>query len=540
MISGEGENESPLDCALVASTDDDEPKYKFAISGPESAKWKEAISKELLNLKTMKVFEPVDRPPNRKIVRCRFVLKRKRDANGTISRYKARLVACGYSQEEGIDYQETFAPVARLNTFFILLSAAASKGWHIHQMDIDCAYLNAPLKEEIYMEAPKELGLPSGKVLKLNKALYGLKQAGREWHDTFSTAMIKLGWERCAFDPCLFSKNITGQMSYILIYVDDILVIGETFQTVTKAKELILSCFSAKDQGEAHFILGMEISRNWNHGTLSVRQKALISKYMEDRGLTGNRKAPTPIPKGWKPTPNAHEPDTATVKRFQKGIGELLYLARCTRPDISAAVNLLSRFASNPSAEHEEALERVFKYVNSTANLSLKLGGKDVSLLLAYSDADWAEDKQGRKSTSGYILTLGKAPIAWRSCTQKSVAISTCEAEYVALSECIRELIWAKQLIEFLGLHPKVKILCDNESAIASIKNPVNTERLKHIDIRFHFARDYIKEEAVDLEYVRSEANLADIFTKPLDKGRHHNLRQALLCGNGNARNGEC
>ena len=534
MISGEGgeDCQEMAYCALTAANNlemhDDEPKYHVAIKSSDADFWKLAINAELDNLRNMKVYTAVDRPANRKIVKCRFVLKRKRDSQGQISKYKARLVACGYSQQEGIDYHETFAPVARLNTIFILLSIAANRGWHVHQMDVDCAYLNAPLKEEIFMEAPVELGLGREKVLRLNKALYGLKQAGREWHEMLSSALQSIGWKKCILDPCLFTSTYNGKNAHLLVYVDDILVVGEDHSTVEWAKASVLSQFSAKDQGEAHYILGMEIIRNAKTNTIHLRQRALIDRYIDSHTISPKRRVATPLPNKYRPIANTEEPNEERTRNFQKGIGELLYLSRCTRPDISAAVNILSRFMSNPSIEHQEMLERIFIYLSSTRNLTLRLGGNEVNRFVTYTDSDWAEDRIGRKSTGGYIIMFGKGPIAWRSFSQKTVAKSTCEAEYVALCEGIRELIWARQMLEHFGAKPSVKIFSDSEPAIESFKNPTNVERLKHVDINFHFIRDFAKSQGLEVNYIPSKDNLADIFTKPLDKGRHHNLRQSI------------
>ena len=335
----------------------DEPTYKEALSGPDSNKWKAAINEELASLEANEVFELVPRPSDRRIVSHKFVLKIKRDEKGSISRYKARLVARGYTQEYGIDYSETFSPVASINTILVMLALAASYGWEVHQMDFDTAYLNAPLTEEVYMEAPEELLRSRDKadyVVRLKKALYGLKQSGREWNTLLTSELQSKGWTASRYDSCLFYRKGQNQHSYLIVYVDDILVFGETQEEVMTIKAELKAIFPAKDQGKLRHVLGLEIERDYQKKIIQIQQKSLIEKYLSNQGLRDCYPVSTPLPAGYQPKANTNKATCEEIREYQVMIGELLYLSRCTRPDISTAVNIMSSMTANPSEEHTD------------------------------------------------------------------------------------------------------------------------------------------------------------------------------------------
>lgn len=509
----------------------DTPTYKEGLEGTDSEKWKKAILEELNSLKANETFDIVPRPQGRRIVGSKFVFRIKRDSEGHILRYKARLVAQGFTQQEGIDFTETFAPVAGINTILVLLSIAASCNWHIHQMDFDTAYLNAPLTEEVYMEAPLELLPVTGskeKVLKLKKALYGLKQSGHEWNKLLTRTLKSKKWTPNEYDQCLFSRDTPSGRCHIIVYVDDILIFGNSNTEIANIKAELQSMFPAKDQGEAKNILGFEIERNRNNRTLYIRQKSLIARYLTELNLEMFVKVATPLPANYFPKENVAKASVADVRLYQGMIGRLLYLSRCTRPDIAAAVNRMSRVSANPSENHLHMVKRIFQYIHGTMDRALRLGG-EINEILAYTDSDFASDLKDRCSTSGRVIFLGKGPVSWSSTKQKNVTTSTKEAEYVAASGCVKNILWIKGLLHTLSLTLPARMLCDCKPAVHCILNgESNADISKHVDVKYHHIRQRIQSGEVSLHLVSSVQNVADIFTKPLGKNIHHNHSQTL------------
>lgn len=306
------------------------------------------------------------------------------------------------------------------------------------------------------------------------------------------------------------------------------LVLGESLNAVNEAKREIGAIFQLKDLGEAKGILGIEVYRNRQDRTISLRQSGLISQYRANRFDAPPILTSTPMITNAQPKVNAGTATASEIKNYQKMIGELMYISRCTRPDTSAAVSILSRFASNPSEQHRDMIERVYSYIASTSSEGLIIGGTRPIVLEAYCDADWAGDVVNRKSTSGFIIMLVNGSVAWGSSKQKCVPISTMEAEYVAAGECIKEAMWLTGLIRYLGEDDGLTSYCDNEAAIATIKNPTDHSRAKHIDINYHFIRNLYETGKFKLEYVKTNNNIADIFTKALNKNQHHNLRRKI------------
>ena len=262
-----------------------------------------------------------------------------------------------------------------------------------------------------------------------------------------------------------------------------------------------------------------------------IRQRTLIKRYLSNHNISTSKAVATPLPHGYFPRTNLGKASSAEIKQYQTMIGELLYLSRCTRPDISTSVNRIARMTSNPSEEHLNMLKRIYQYLNGTIDLGLRLGG-NITQILAFTDADHASDLVDRSSTSGRMIFLGRGPVIWGSSKQDCVSTSTKEAEYVAASACSKDALWLKGLLSSLNLELPAKMYCDSVSAISSIKNgDSDGGRSKHIDIKHHHIRKHVKDGDIDLQYVETTSNITDIMTKPLPKGLYHNHRQSMaLC----------
>jgi len=348
-------------------------------------------------------------------------------------------------------------------------------------------------------------------VWKLQRALYGLKQAPRQWHLKLSDALDVLGFRPSEYDPSLFLSK-TGGVIYITVYVDDLLLVGDD-ELVRRTALQLNQHFDMSDFGEVSLLLGVDIKRVGH--TFVLSQRRYIGDVLKRFGPI-SRPATTPFPSGVTVVPAADgevvDGDAITV--YRSCVGALLYVALATRPDLSACVGVLARHVSAPSLLHTGLLHHVLEYLYGTAAHQLVIGG--ASSVEGYCDSDWGGDKGNRRSTYGYCFTLGSGMVSWSSKQQKSVAQSTAEAEYVAASEAVKEGLWLRGLVTEFGIHGHVLLHSDNQAAIAMIHNPVRHSCLKHIDIRFHFVRNEVQCGTVQLQYVRTRENVADILTKPL------------------------
>ncbi|WVZ89319.1 hypothetical protein U9M48_035740 [Paspalum notatum var. saurae] len=444
-----------------------------------------------------------------------------------VVRNKARLVAQGFSQKEGIDYEETFAPVARLEAIRILLAFAASKGFKLQQMDVKSAFLNGFIEEEVYVRQPPgfESARFPDRVYKLSKALYGLKQAPRAWYARLKSFLLKSGFVMGSVDKTLFSLSRGGDTLIIQIYVDDIIFGGSSHALVSSFAEKMSREFEMSLVGELQFFLGLQI-KHGPEGTF-VHQ----AKYTRDilkKFEMGDSK-PMTTPMSTNTALDADEDGEAVDhKEFRGMIGSLLYLT-ATRPDIQFAVCLCARYQASPRTSHRQAVKCIFRYLKFTPELGLWYSLGSSLSLRGFSDADHAGCRIDRKSTSGTCQLLGTSLVSWSSHKQASVSLSTTEAEYIAAASCCSQLLWMKATLSDFGLRfGKIPLLVDSTSAISVAKNPVLHSKTKHIDVRFHFLRDHYEKGDIDLVHVASENQLADIFTKPLEFGTFVHLRGEL------------
>ena len=502
-----------------------EPRnYKEAIQCSEKDKWMEAMNEEIKCLNNNNTWDLVDLPESRRAVGSKWVFKKKLDENNQVISHKARLVAQGFSQKYGTDYDEVFAPVTRSSTFRMLLAVSAKRKYIVKQFDIKSAFLNGELKEEIYLKQPPGFQI-NNQVYRLKKSLYGLKQAARVWNSTIHQVFIENNFEQSQIDKCLYIKHSGSKFCYIIIHVDDILIAGSDTDIVNQIQVKLSNKFQIKDLGHIKYFLGIQIKQDKN-GDYFINQESYIDKIIEESKLSDAKPSKFPLDTGYYKLQNSDPlPDN---EEYRKLIGMLLYLSTNSRPDISSSVSILSQKVSKPSRLDLNEVKRVIRYLSSTKKLSLRLSNQNsVSDLIMYSDANWAEDRVDRKSNSGYIVFAFGGTISWACRKQVCVSLSSTEAEYVALSEATQELIWLQRLSQDFSINIQypVQILADNQSAIKMIDNHKFSNSTKHIETRYHFIKDIKEQGSINIKYVPAEDNIADMLTKALGGIKIKDLR---------------
>uniref|UniRef100_A0A2N9EDP9 Integrase catalytic domain-containing protein n=1 Tax=Fagus sylvatica TaxID=28930 RepID=A0A2N9EDP9_FAGSY len=433
-------------------------------------------------------------PPGKSAVGCKWVYKIKTRADGSVERYKARLVARGFTQEYGIDYEETFAPVARLTSVRSLLAVAAVHHWPLFQMDVKNSFLNGDLLEEVYMQPPPGYPDSQNQVCRLRRALYGLKQAPWAWFAKFSFVVAQQGFIPSSYDSTLFIRHTSTSITLILLYVDDMIITGDDPAGIRDLQKFLSQQFEMKDLGTLSYFLGLEVTSSSDGYYLS--QAKYASDLLSKAGLTDSKTVSTPLELNVKLNTTDGKPlSDATL--YRQLVGSLIYLT-VTRPDLAYAVHLVSQFMSAPRSTHYAAV------------------------------LHWAGDPTDRRSTTGYCFLLGSSLISWRSKKQSVVARSSTEAEYRALADATSELLWLRWLLADMGAPQTTSIHCDNRSAIHIAHNDVFHERTKHIEIDCHFIRHHLQQSALYLLSVSSENQLADVFTKSHPPGRLRDLVSKL------------
>jgi Reverse transcriptase (RNA-dependent DNA polymerase)/gag-polypeptide of LTR copia-type/GAG-pre-integrase domain len=523
--------------SVIESAEGLMPSYQEALRRPDWPKWKEAINKELDSLKNTGTYELVKRTPEINVVDSKWVLRIKKNSAGEIEKYKARLVARGFTQIYGVDYYETYAPVARLSSFRILLAIAARNGWPIHSFDFDTAYLNSELKDDevIYIEQPPGHETKDRKewVWRLWKALYGLKQAARSWYESLCKALEELGFTRIEADHGVFIKRMGRDVIILAVHVDDCAVIGNSQDLIDKFMVEMNRKYRLTDTGPASWLLGIKISRDFANKTLSLSQHTYIDSIITRYNFNDLKPLATPIdpaiPLSKTQSPSKLE-DIAKMKNvpYREAVGSLMYAAMGTRPDIAFATSTVAQFSNNPGWTHWEAVKRIFRYLLGTKKLELVYGG-DRRGLVGYVDADGASQDH-RRAISGYVFMIDGGAVSWSSKKQELVTLSTAEAEYVAQTHAAKEAIWLRGLLtELFGpLDGPTTLFSDSMSAIALAQDGHYHARTKHIDIRYHFIRYIIEEGTIKLVYCSTDDMTADTLTKALPSTKAKHFASAL------------
>lgn len=491
--------------------------------------WEKAMREELTSIESNGTWVLCDLPKGHKPIGLKWVYKLKKDPDGAIVKHKARLVTKGYVQRQGVDFDEVFAPVARMESVRLLVALAAEFKWKIHHMDVKSAFLNGDLNEEVYVCQPPgfEVTGEDSKVYRLKKALYGLKQAPRACNSKLDATLSDLGFERCPSESGLYKKQVDQKALIVGVYVDDLIITGGSDRAIEDFKKQMKSKFSMSDLGLLSYYLGIEVKQT--EDAITLCQSAYAARILEKMGMSICNPMHTPMEARLKMSKNS-QAEAVDATQYRSVVGSLRYLIH-TRPDLSYSVGFVSRFMEKPTAEMS-AVKHILKYVKGTLNLGCcySKGERSKFQLIGYSDSDLGGDIDDRKSTIGVLSYLGKNPLTWASQKQKVVAMSSCEAEYVAAASAACQGIWLARLLgELLDCEPeKWTLKIDNQSAIALGKNPVFHERSKHIDICYHFVRDCVEEGKVAVEHVRSEEQHADILIKPLPKSLFQEMKKKI------------
>jgi transposase InsO family protein len=542
----EGESVTNLLMAILEDADDDTAELSAALAEftaeaevleptslaearrrPDWAQWEAGIQEELATLKAAGTWELADLPAGANLVGSKWVFRAKKDAAGHVVRHKARLVAQGFSQVPGVDFFDTYAPVATLSSIRTVLALAARLDLELCQIDIKGAYLNGKLTDDevIYMRQPPgfESQVHPSKVCRLRKTLYGLKQSGRRWYQRLVEILVdELGFTQCATDQAVFfRRRDPGEHTIVVVHVDDCTIAAKLMSQIDELKVMICKHVEITDLGALHWLLGIEVTRNRDAHTISLSQRSYVDSIIrrfnfEDLKPVSNPMEPsTRLHSGQSPSTGAEYAAMRHIP-YREAVGSLMYASLGTRPDISYAVTTVSRFSSNPGPAHWDAVRRIYRYLLGTKDLKLTFGGVE-KVLTGYADADGSMGED-RRAVSGYAFLIDGGAVSWSSKRQEIVSLSTTESEYVAATHAAKEALWLRSFIGqlFAPLPEPVTLFSDNQSAIALTKDHQYHARTKHIDIRFHFIRWVIEEGKLRLVYCPTADMVADTLTKAL------------------------
>jgi transposase InsO family protein len=568
-----------------------EPRsYAEAMRSPQRAEWLAAMRAEEESLRSHAVWRRVPiaeaEREGRTPIGCKWIYKLKLTATGEVERYKARLVARGFTQQRGVDYHATFAPTLLYKTFRVLLSLVAVLDWETNQLDVETAFLYGEMQDTVYMQLPPGLQLEGGgaaaadgepsarggggratECVRLQKALYGTKQASAVWHAALDRTLRALGFRPLTADPCVYVRaTASGECILLGVFVDDLFV-AHGRQDASEwrgVKAALQATYRIKDLGEAAWVLGMQIRRDRTKRTLELGQERYVEKLLHEFGLEDAADAPTPEAAGHtlsKASEARSEAERASMhsRPYLELVGSLLYATLSTRPDCAHAVGVLSRFMQSPGDACWQAAKRVLRFLKGTKHVGLTFGwfpagrgrmaaGERTSeatpptslraftpRVTVYCDADWAGDVDDRKSTSGCVLLVANNVVCWASKKQPTVALSTAEAEYMAMSAAVQEAKWCAQLLREIGCQPHLplRVRCDNQAAlrIAAPDGSAAHSRCKHIDVRHHHVREACRLGVISVDWVASEDQLADVCTKGLGNEAFTKLHTCIQKG---------
>ena len=507
---------------------EDVPKcYEDVQCRPDRKLWENAMKREIDAINKNNTWEIVKQPQNTKILDTRWVYTFKSLEQGEMDKYKARLVVRGFAQDNMTDYDEIYSPVARMTTIRTLLSVGTQCSYYFRQLDVKTAFLNGTLDEKVYIYPPQGQMIDFGKVLKLNKSLYGLRQSSKCWNNEINEYLINLGFERSENDHCLYMLNFDTDRVYLLMYVDDLIIAGKSLDKINFIVNKLMARFEIKDKGSLEHFLGLEISYNRNQGILKIHQSNYTRKILNKFNMQNCKNIDTPIdPKLKLCNENDNLPTEKPVRQL---IGCLMYLMLGTRPDICFALNFFSRYQNKATDEIWMYLKRILRYLHKTVFVGLEFKRQNEQELLCFVDADWGNDLKDRKSVTGFIFKVFGNTIIWTTKKQHCITLSTTEAELVALCNAVREGLWLKKLLSDFDIDVKtVNFFEDNQGCIALIKNPSNNKRVKHLDLKYNFVCECLEKNYIQLKYVETASQQADILTKGLPYNSFSKLKHDI------------
>ena len=495
---------------------------------------------EMETLERKHTWDLIKAPPGANIMDSMWVYDIKWDGEGNRIKDKVRLVGKGFTQQLGVDYNETWAGVTCLKSVRMTATIAAKYNLKLWRIDYVGAYLNSVTKEDIYMKQPEGFVEPGfdDYVCKLVHTIYGTMQGAHDWYETLKATYDDLGYITSRADPCVRYKRENGEYTLTDTYTDDVFGASTTDAEIRRRKDEMGKQWEIKDVGETEYFLGMQVQQDLDRGTIRLTQRPYWEHVINRFDLVYVQSRNIPLPVGivldhnMSPHTDSEIADMKN-KPYHAILGSVMWGQLATRPDLSFSVSLLSRFQANPGIEHWNVLLHVVGYIKNTLDFGLTYS-RDADLTpVAFVDADYGGCRDTRRSTSGYVFSMAGGPVTWSSKRQATVTLSTVEAEYVAMSWAVQQMVWMQAWLDevTIGYVKPGVIKGDSRGAIALTENTKDHGKVKHIDIRHHYIRELVHSGRVSLEQVSSADNAADLFTKPLSRDTHHRLLQVLHLG---------
>ncbi|CAI7796069.1 unnamed protein product [Closterium sp. NIES-53] len=472
--------------------------YAEAIEGPYSSQWQSAMDAEMASWKSTGTYVDEVPPPGANIVSGMWIFRVKRPP-GSPPVFKARYVARGFSQRQGVDYFQTFSPTPKMTTLQVLLHVAAQRDYELHSLDFSTAFLQGSLHEEIWLRRPPGFT---------------------------GTTLAALGFAPSTADPSLFLRTDTSLPPfYILVYVDDLVFATADTAGLAHVKSELQKRHTCTDLGELRSYLGLQITRDRAQRTITLTQTHMVQQVLQRFDFTHPSPQATPLSICHSLSALPSDESVESSGPYPELVGCLIYLMTCTRPDLAYPLSILARYVApgRHRPEHMAAAKRVLRYLCSTSGLGLVLGGRRPVVLTGHADASWADDQATQRSSQGYTFSLGSGCVSWRSTRSSSVLGSSCEAEIYAGAIAAQELRWLTYLLTDLGEQPRSPpvLYVDNKAMLALCREHRLEHRTKQIALRYFLARELQQRGQLRLAYVASQANTADIFTKALPPGDH-------------------
>jgi hypothetical protein len=531
-----------VEFALNTSSTHSEPaSLAEALQRPDGDRYLESAIEEVRAHLENGTWKVVRLPRGKRAIGSRWVFKIKRNADGSIERYKGRIVAKGYAQREGIDYTETFAPTARFGALRTVIALAAIEVMELESVDISTAFLNGEIDAEVFMRKPEGVEMPGFEgpdwVLQLLKGLYGIKQGPRLWSQKLHTALSEIGFHRLECDHSVFVYERDGVKIVVPVHVDDLVLASTSKNAIEMVKTELRTRFKIRDQGATSFILGVQLERDRKRPTIHLSQPTYIQSILEDFRMHDCNGARTPmdekarLSKKMSAITDAEKEEMKNIP-YREAVGKLLYLSIATRPDISYAVGVLCRFNENPGMEHWQAVKRVLRYLKMTKDFKLTYAPSTTSdeIFITHSDADLGGNLDNARSTAGFVMSVGGGAALWGSRLQRHVSLSSTESEYTTAAATGCEIIWMREFLEEIGydISKASTLFLDSNSALQVAKNPEHQSTMKHVNRNYHWIRERVANGEIRLLHVPGSENIADIFTKPLGFAKFDKFRTLL------------